>query len=243
MLNRRPRLLLYSFFLLIGLLVGCTRPINRAAERRIREALPDLLGSARQYRVHVIGAAISTVQGRLDEIIVDGDDVQFPHGLLIDHLHLDLKGVDFDTGHHVLRHIESAQFTVRIGQNSLDEMLAGEMPDGETLREVRVTLSGNNEVTIRGKRVVLSVGVPFELNGPLRVAGPKRLEMDPNRLTVIGIPITGRVLNFLKGRFENGIDLSSLPFPVQLTGVSTEPGALTISGTADVAALIQQGKR
>jgi hypothetical protein len=230
--------LLFSLALLLTL-VGCTRAVNRAAERRIRESLPDLLGSARQYRVHVSGAATSSIQGRLADVTVDGDDVQFANGLLLDHLHLDLKGVDYDVNHHNLQHIDSAQFTARVGQAGLDEFLAGEAPEGEQLKEVRVTLSGNNLVTIRGKRTTLGVDVPFEISGPLRVAGPKRVEIDPQGLKVVGIPLPGLIRDFLKSRFESGVDLSSLPFPIRLTGVSTAPGALTISGAADVAGLIR----
>jgi hypothetical protein len=221
-------------------LVGCGRPINRAAERRIRESLPDLLGNAREYRVHVGGAATSTLQGRLAEITVDGEDVQFANGLLLDNLHLDLKGVDYDIDHRQLRHIDSAQFTARIGQTSLDEFLAGEAPTGEALKKIHVTLSGDNNVTIRGERITLGIGVPFEIGGPLRVAGPKRVELDAQRLKVIGLPVPDFIRDFLKTRFESGIDLGSLPFPIRLTGVDTTPGLLTISGTADVMGLIQR---
>jgi len=239
-LYRRYPILLYSFLLLMLVSSGCGRAINRAAERRIRESLPNLLGPARQYRVQVNGSALGTVQGRLSDVQVEGDDVQFANGLLLDRLHLDLKGADYDTTHHTIRHIDSARFVARLGQNSLDVFLAGEAPEGETLKNVRVILSGEKTVTITGKRVVLGLEAPFELTGPLRVAGPKRVEIDTIRLKVIGIPITGIVLNFLKGKFESGIDLSALPFPIQLTGVSTEAGVLTITGTADVAALIDR---
>jgi hypothetical protein len=180
------------------------------------------------------------MQGRLSDVQVDGDDVQFANGLLLDHLHLDLKGVDYDISHHRIRGLFAAQFTARIGQNSLDVFLAGEAPEGESLKHVRVILNGEKTVTISGKRVVLGLDAPFELTGPLRVAGPKRVELDASRLKVVGIPITGILLHFLKAKFESGINLSSLPFPIQLTGVSTEAGALTITGTADAAALIER---
>jgi hypothetical protein len=237
-LRTTTRLRLCCLLWLLSLL-GCGRAINRAAERRIRESLPGLLGNAREYRVHVAGAATGTLQGRLADVTIDGVDVQFANGLLLDNLHLDLKGVDYDVDHHKLRHIDSAQFAARIGQSSLDEFLAGEAPPGETLRKVRVLLSGDNSVTIQGERITLGIGVPFEISGPLHVAGPKRVEMDPQRLRVIGVPIPDFIRDFLKTRFESGVDLGSLPFPIRLTSVSTQPGALTIAGTADVQELLQ----
>ncbi len=237
-LRRNTCLLIWTLIWLLTL-SGCGRAVNRAAERRIRESLPDLLGNARQYRVHVDSPPTRTLQGRLASVTIDGEDVQFPNGPLVDGLHLDLKGVDYDVDHRTLRHIDSARFAARIGQTSLDEFLAGEAPAGETLREVRVILSGDNLVTIRGKRITLGLRVPFEISGPLLVAGPKRVEIDPQRLRVAGVPIPGLLRDFLKSRFESGIDLGSLPFPIHLTNVTTSPGTLTISGTADVADMKQ----
>src|SRR5579884_1458581 len=92
------RAILLLLVLLLGL-TGCTRAINRSAERRIRDSLPDLIGPARSYSVHVSGSAERTMQGRLATVTVDGDDVDLPNGLLLDQLHLDLKDVEVDTGH------------------------------------------------------------------------------------------------------------------------------------------------
>lgn len=222
-------------------LIGCARPINRAAERRIRDALPDLIGPARQYRAHVENAPDQTIQGRLATVLIDGDDVELPTGLVVDRLHLELKGVEVDTARKAVRRVREAQFTITISQKTLDQFLVGEMPEGETIRNTRVAL-GNDAVTISAERVVLGVGVPFHLTGPLRVAGPQRVEIDPTRLTVVGIPISGLPLRFLKSRLESGVDLSRLAFPVQLTGVQTLPGQLTLRGTADVEAILQQAQ-
>ena len=95
-----------------------------------------------------------------------------------------------------------------------------------------------NEVTIAAERVTLGVGVPFRLTGPLRIAGPRRLELDPSRLVVVGIPLPNPLMRFVLQRFEGASDLSPLPFPVQSTGVQTAPGTLTLAGTADVAAIL-----
>jgi hypothetical protein len=224
------------------LLAGCGRSINRAAERRIRDALPDVLGPAKQYRAHVENAPERTVQGRLANVTIDGEDVQLSNGLLLDQIHLELTGVEVDMGHRQVRNVAGTRFTATLSEASLDEFLAGESPEGETIRRTRITLRGGNQVTISAERVVLGVDVPFQLSGPLRLAGPQRVELDPTRLTVIGIPIAGVILNFLKGRFESAIDLSLLPFPIQVTGVQTAPGRLTISGTADVNIILKRAR-
>ncbi|HZP81409.1 MAG TPA: DUF2993 domain-containing protein [Chthonomonadaceae bacterium] len=226
-------------FTLLIVAVSCGRAINRAAERRIRDALPDTLGPARQYRVHVDNAPDRTLRGRLANVTIDGDDVQLANGLVVDRLHLDLKGVEVDTERGQLRRIQEARFVAAVGTASLDQYFAGEAPEGETFRKVRLTLE-ENRVTIQGERVVLGLGVPFQLTGPVRLAGPTRIEIDPTRLTVIGIPLTGVPLRFLKSRFESAIDLSTLPFPIQLTEVRTAEGWLTLTGSADTEALLRR---
>src|SRR5262249_45288208 len=119
------------------------------------------------------------------------------------------------------------------------QYFAGEAPEGETFRKVRLTLM-ENQVTIQGERIVLGLGVPFQLTGPIRLAGPTRIEIDPTHLTVIGIPLAGLPLRFLKSRFESAVDLSTLPFPIQLTDVQATAGKLTLMGSADTEALLRR---
>jgi len=229
--------------LLVGIvaLCGCTRAVNRTAERKIRDVLPDVLGPARQYRAHIEGSAERTVAGKLAAVTIDGDDVQLPNGLLVDQIHLELKGIDLDTKAQRVRSVREARFTATVGENSLNEFLAGEAPEGETIQKLRLTLNPGR-VTLSAERVVLGLGVPFSFTGPLRLLPPRRLELDPNRFVVVGIPITGKPLQFLKERFENSLDLSVLPFPVVITSVTTTQGKVTLSGTAEVAALLRQAQ-
>jgi hypothetical protein len=241
-LTRRRTFLALTLLTLFPLLVGCGRAINRTAERRIRDALPNILGPARQYRVHVENSPTRTIEGRLSNVTVDGDDVQLSNGLLLDQLHLDLQDMEVDTHSHQVRKIGSARFVATIGEAGLDEFLAGESPQGDTIRKTRVSLGDRNIVTIASERVTLGVGIPFQITGPLRVAGPRRNEIDAARMVVVGIPISGMPLRFLKQRFESGLDLSQLPFPVQITSVQTTRGRLMLAGTADVTALLRNAQ-
>lgn len=230
------------WLLLVSTLVfaGCGRTLNRAAERHIRDALPNLLGEAKQYRVHVTSAPLQTVQGRLADVAIDGEDVQLANGLLLDRMHLNLQGVDVDTGRKRVRHVRAATFTATVSAASLNVYLAGATPDEERIRNARLTLGPRNLVTLTAERVVLGEGIPFTVTGPVRLAGPQRIEMDPRHLDAIGIGIAGKPLQFLKGRFETAIDLSSLAFPVQFSSVSVTPGLMTLTGTADVETLLRR---
>jgi hypothetical protein len=219
--------------------IGCGRVINRTAERKIREALPDAIGPAREYRVHIENAPIQSVAGKFANVVIDGDQVQFPTGLLVDSLHIELKNVDIDAGRRKVRHIGDARFTIVVSENSLDQLIAGESPAGESIRKTRLTLGDNNIVTVTGERVtLLNVGVPFRLTGPIRAASPTRIEIDPRRLDVIGIPFSGGILNFFKSRIESSLDLRQLPVAVQLSRVTTQRGSITLAGSIDAEALL-----
>ena len=237
--GRRGGILLAALGLL-SMLMGCGREINRAAEQKIAVSLPDLIGPARKYQVHIRNAADRTLRGRLANVVIDGDDVQFANGLLLDAFHVELTRVDYDTRQRKLKAIQEIRFAATLSEASIDEFLAGETPPGENIRKVRVTFGENNRVTIAGERETLGIGVPFTATGPLRILSPTRLELDPTRMVVVGIPLEGIPMRFLKNKFESSIDLSTLPVAATLTEVRTTPGRLILTGTLSPTPFLQR---
>lgn len=221
---------------------GCNRPINREAEKRVKAVLPELLGPARQYAVRVDGGWDRTVRGKLRKVAIDGYDVELSSGLIVDQLRLDLDNVDVDLDRKRVRSVGAARFTATIGKKTLDEFLAGESPEGETLKNTRITLEDNNRVTIASQRVVLGVGVPFTVSGRVSVGGAQKIAFDAQGATVATIGVPGFVVDYLKNRFVSGVELRSLAFPVTLTDVQTRSGFLTLTGTVDAAALLQRAQ-
>src|SRR5437879_2530432 len=96
--------------LLLLLLPGCTRPINRSAERRIRDALPGYIGPARIWRAHVDNAAERTVQGRLSSVTIDGEGVLLKETVPIESLHVEMRDVDVETGALRIKSVGSTTF-------------------------------------------------------------------------------------------------------------------------------------
>ena len=236
----------------IGCLVGCGRTINRTAERRIRDVLPDLLGPARAYRVHVDNDPERTLRGRLARVTIDGDDVTLKNGLILDSLHLELTGVDVDTAAGRVRDIKATKFTATVGDANINDYLVGETFQGEKIRNVRVKCRPGG-VTISAERQMVQVSppiiggsvslfVPFQLTGPVHLTGPRQMALDAQQLDVVGIPITGTPLEFLMKRFDSGFDLNVLPFPVTLTDAQTTEGQIVLTGTADVSSIIKSSR-
>lgn len=222
------------------LLAGCARPVNRAAERRIREALPLLLGPARDYHVHVGGAPLNTLSGKLAQVVVDAGDLQLPNGLLLEHLHLDLRDVDFDTQRKELRHVGSAHFLATVDENALTLYLLSEEPPEDNLKSVDVRILPQNQILISGEKRVLGVGISFRIAGPLVLQAPNRITFDPQHLTLEGIHVPDLLFGFLKHRFETAINLSNLPFPIHLIQLKTQPRRLFLSGEAEVEGMAER---
>lgn len=228
----RTKYLLFVFMVAFLALNGCSRPINRAAERRIRDVLPNIIGTAKRYTAHVDNPPERTIEGKLATVTITGEDVHFKNGLLVDNLNLTLKGVEVDTDTKRLRKIRRTEFTITVGEANVNEYLVDEIMDGETLRNIRIKFF-ESVVTISGQRVVLGIGVPFEITGPLRITGPTLVELDATRLKVVGLPFKGRVLDFIKHRMDTVADLSGFSFPMLLNEVKVTSGKLVLSGTAN----------
>ena len=234
----------------ILLLLGCGRAINRSAERRVRDALPDVLGPARSYRVHIDNDPDRTVRGRLARVLIDGEQVKMNSGMYFDALHLELRGVEVDTHSGRVRSIKETYFSATTSAATVNEYLVGETFSGGKLRNVRVafapsgvTLSAEREIVNVNPPVIggnVTVFAPFQLTGPARLAGTRRLELDAAHLDIVGITISGAPLKFLMRRFESGFDLNGMPFPMTLTQVQTGQNVITLSGTADVSGLLQR---
>src|SRR5437773_12469432 len=67
---------------------GCGRTINRAAERRIRDTLPQYIGHARVWRAHVENPPERTLRGKLSQITIDGEGVDFGETIRLAQLHI-----------------------------------------------------------------------------------------------------------------------------------------------------------
>jgi hypothetical protein len=215
---------------------GCGRTVNRAAERRIRDALSTYVGPAVSWRAHVEGAPERTVRGRLGRVTIDGTEVRLREQITLDSLHIVMDGVDFDSGHQRLRSVQSTTFEAAIGEQSLNDFLHREPPPpGEPLTVRRVRLL-DGMLRIEAARWLLGKDWPFVVTVTPRLAGANRLDFDPERMSVVGlrIPLPPQVLRFLARRLNAGCDLSALPFPLAIQHVEAARGRLSLRGTADL---------
>ena len=216
-------------------LPGCARPINRAAERKIRDALPTYIGQARVWKAHVENAPERTVRGRLSHVTIEGEDVNARGIVQIARLRLDMRDAEVDTRRNRLKSVGETHFEATIHESALNAFLLKSDPPDDNVRLQTVRLA-RNKIIIQAAYKLLGREIGFGAEVEPRLATPKKLEFDPDRFSLLGIriPLPASVLRWIAARMTEGFDFSTLPFPVNIRAVTVESGSISLTGTADV---------
>jgi hypothetical protein len=217
------------------LLTGCTRTINRTAERKIRDVLPEYIGPARVWRAHVDNNPERTIRGRLARVTIDGEEVRLKDTVDLASLHVQMEAVEVDTRRQLLKSVGSTTFRAVVGEAAVNDYLRRtDPPDDNT--KFRVIRLADNRLRVYATYRVVGQNLDWSAEVEPRIASPTRLEFDPDRFSILGlrVPLPRSILVWLARRLSDGLDLSRLPFPVRITAFRVEPGRLTFEGTADV---------
>ncbi|HSV74959.1 MAG TPA: DUF2993 domain-containing protein [Chthonomonadales bacterium] len=216
---------------------GCDRPVNRTAERLIREVLPDYLGPARAWRVRVHNPWDRTLAGRLQSVAIEGEEVELRSLVQCVRLSILLSDVKVDTRRRLLREVRRAEFRAEIDQDALNEYLRRSPPtDDDPVRIRRVTVR-DGALHAEATRWLLGRAWPFTVTVRPELVSDTRVFFSPERMTVIGLPVPlpSSVLRWLALRLSDGMDFSSLPFALRLSRLEVHAGRLVAEGEADVA--------
>ena len=165
------------------LIVGCSRTINRTAERRIRDVLPNFIGPAEEWRAHIENPADRTLRGHLRTVTIDGTQVQLRQTILCNTLHIEMQNVDVDTGRHKLKAVGSTSFAATISEKNLNDYIkANAPPPGEPVHVQKVTLRAG-VMHVEGTRWLLGKAWPYTMNVEPRIANSHKVEFDPDKMT------------------------------------------------------------
>jgi len=221
---------------------GCHRTVNRAAERRVRDALPRVIGPARVWRAHVDNPAERTLQGRLRTVSIEGEEVSLRGIVLLHLLRIEMRGVVVDVPANRLRTVEEASFRAVIREDAVNAYFRENPPPPDEPVHVRRVRLRPGSIHVEAARWLLGRPWPFTATVEPRVAGPTRLEFDPERMSVAGLPVPlpAGALRWLARLLSDGLDLSVLPIPVRIRRVQVDAGRITLEGEADVARLLAE---
>jgi hypothetical protein len=217
------------------LLSGCARPINRHAERLIREQLDGYIGPAAAWTVRVDGAPLNTLRGSLSQVAIHGTSVALRGAIELADLEVTLSRLQIDIGRRQVRSIGGAGFSATIAEAAINRYLkqdAGAAPD----YRVRVLRLRQGKLILYGQKRWLGRWWNFSVSAVPHLVSPTRLAYDPDKMTVIGmrLPIPRAILRRFARRLSSGLDFSALPFPVRITDVSVDEASVSITGNVEV---------
>ena len=232
----RPRfgrsvMLTSALLTMVALLAGCgERLVADKIESRVERRLPDIIGPADSYEVSVSGRTPKMLSGRLSELVIHGRNVQLQPDLNVDDLVVEMRDVEFDTGKNELTGVGETAFSAVISGKCLTRFIVKRQPD---LKELKIELRpGKATVRVRPSLLGLSAGVA--ITGGLEVAPSNKISFIPDKMSVAGLPIPERALNFVSERINPVMDMSLASFPAQITRIAVMAGRIRVEGTADL---------
>lgn len=234
-----PRMLVRRLFIALATMIflsGCSRAINRSAERKIRDALPSYIGPAKEWRAHVDNPADRTLRGRLTRVTIDGTDVRFRETVSMANLHIEMRDVEVDDEKQRLKKVGATEFTAIITEQALNAYLREFPPAEEEPVRVKHVALRDGKMYVEATRWLLGRAWPYTMTVEPRLSSSSHLDFAPERMAVMGlrVPLPSSALQWFAKRLSQGFDFSTLPFPVAISSFKVEPGLIVISGTADV---------
>ncbi|NLC59314.1 MAG: DUF2993 domain-containing protein [Armatimonadetes bacterium] len=227
-LVRRGSSVALALLLLFGAVAGCnTGVVERSAEKRLRDRLPQIIGPAASYRVDIrAGSDLSVVQGRLREVRIEGEQVRVGGQWPVDQLLVLLERVRINLEQETLEEVGSARFQATIRPATLIDYLE---EDQESLRDVRIHLE-RGRLVITGRYLLVRVWTPFRVAGTLELLGKEQLGFKPLRASAAGIPVPERVVRYLEEQLNPVLDVSRALLPMELTSVVIRPDGVIVTG-------------
>jgi len=202
---------------------GCTPPgVHRKVRGMVRDLAARELGPADKYEAFTSRDSMGDLKaGRLSYVWVRGVNVRPAPGYILDEVILEGRDVHVDRKAQTVRSAGTAVLTGWVGEANLASMLA----ETDTVKDPVVRVLENG-VEVRG-RMDLAGAIPVDVValGKLSVKEPAGVTFPADRVTAGGVP--------MPFPFSRTIDFRQIYEPLILTGVSTEPGKVLLTGTID----------
>lgn len=233
-----PRLLLGMLFLAGAslLLAGCLDGVaRRKAEKAILGMLPEVLGPAESYEVHVEGSASELTRGYLRAVSIAGVNVS-PRDLpKMTRMEASASAVRVDTKTKSIVESGPAAWSGWVNEETATGILADK---ARFLQDVKVTIASSG-ITASGRTTVKGVGPSGSVQVKPSIRGGTMLWMTPVKVSAMGVGLP--MADWSSQRLEPIINpvfvVPESPLGIRLTGVSTEAGLLRIDGTLNLQGL------
>lgn len=220
-----------------SLSVGCRRPVEKTAERIIKDRLPIVLGSAKSYDVRVESASMGAgMRGRLRHVSVFGRGVFLTNGMTLDRVLIDASDVSVDRKSATIDAIRTSTMDAYLDAREVEAIIRKRRPD---LPPVNLTVVGD---TLQVRTVPRVLGYPtitVAIDGSLVVAKSGReLHFQPKTARLGVVPIPDSVVGYVSDIVNPVAEMTAFPVPMLARSVSLDGGFIRIGAELTVDELL-----
>jgi hypothetical protein len=211
--------------LALAVMFGTCGCIRGMAEKQIVSKLPDLIGPAQSYNVHLsANSTMALIQGNINQLEISGFRVKIKDNPVINQLNITSKDIKY---HKKLQAIGTTTFNAQIMESDLNDYLnSKKLP----LQKAQINLQ-NSKLILQGNYpIFLDQTVPIKLEGNFEMKDETKVNLNINRLNVANIGIPEFALNMLEQKINPLTDLQKAKLPLFIKILVIVPGGLSLQG-------------
>ena len=223
--------------LVTAMSTGCRRPVEKTAERIIKERLPIVLGTAKSYEVSVESASMGAgMRGRLRHVSVFGRGVSLTNGMILDRVLIEASDVSVDRKSALIDGVRSSTMNAWLDAREVEAIIRKRRPD---LPPVNLTVVGETLQVRTVPRVLGFPTVTVAIDGSLVVAKSGReLHFQPKTARLGVVPIPDSVVGYVADIVNPVAEMTAFPVPMLARSVSLDGGFIRIGAELTVEELL-----
>lgn len=216
---------------------GCRRPVEKTAERIIKDRLPIVLGAAKSYDVSVESASMGAgMRGRLRHVSVFGRGVALTNGMILDRVLIEASDVSVDRKSATIDAVKSSTMDAWLDAREVETIIRKRRPE---LPPVKLTVVGDTMQVRTVPRVLGYPTITVAIDGTLVVASSgKALHFQPKTARLGVVPIPEAVVSYVADIVNPVAEMTAFPVPMLARSVALDGGFIRIGAELTVDELL-----
>ncbi|MHB1001764.1 MAG: LmeA family phospholipid-binding protein [Armatimonadota bacterium] len=211
------------------ILAGCGGGLIRPkVEKGIRNALPDYIGPAKSYKVKANGSEASMIGGKIDNLHIEGEDVQIDRNLTVDQMIIDMESVRFHTSTREVKSVKNTVFKVMLSEDTINRYIENNRKDDSNLR---IKFNGG-KVVASITSSLLGISLPVSVEGKPSIKDGALINFSADSVSVAHLPFPSFIINKILNGINPILDMSTMKFPIKLQDIIIENNYAVINGNA-----------
>ena len=214
------------------ILVGnmAVKTVRGKIERGIKQALPQTIGPAESYNVHVSAGIGSLLSSKLDRVTIIGKEVYLKKKAEVETLNIDMKGIRFDAHKSSFKSAEGATVKLTMRDDQMERYLTKKYPD---FIDFKCKLSPG-KFYLQVKPQLAGFSLPVDSYGDFRISGKDAISVDLDKVTTAGLEVPGFVTKFVMNRFNPVLEASEFGLKATFTKATIEEGKANLEADLDL---------